>query len=135
MSIDSVANFLTIIRNGVARSKSFVTSPYSRLNMALLDILKDEGFIIDFACVQNGAHQAINVYLKYVDGESVIHAIDRVSSPGRRCYVRINATGKNSLKPVIDGLGVSILTTSHGIVSHKKAKELGIGGEVICTVW
>lgn len=135
MSIDSVANFLTIIRNGVARSKAFVVTPYSRFNVALLEILKDEGFITDFAVVQDEQRQTIKIFLKYVDGESVIHAIDRVSTPGRRCYVRINATGKHGLKPVIDGLGVSILTTSNGVVTHKKAKELGMGGEVICTVW
>lgn len=136
MSIDSIANFLTIIRNGVARSKAFVVAPYSRVNMALLAILKDEGFIMDFGPAQNGVHQVINIYLKYVDGESVIHELDRISTPGKHCYVRIKATkGKHELKPVVDGLGVSILTTSRGIMSHKKAKDLGIGGEVICTVW
>ena len=70
------------------------------------------------------------MFLKYVDGESVIHEIKRISTPGRRDY-----KGVANIKPVIGGFGVSILTTSKGIISHKKAKELGIGGEIICTVW
>ena len=80
--------------------------------------------------LKQDSRKYIKVFLKYVDGESVIHEIKRISPPGRRDYKTAA-----DVKPVIGGLGLSILTTSKGIISHKQAKELGIGGEVICTVW
>ena len=131
MSIDSIGNFLTIIRNGILVSKPFVVVPYAKMRQSIAQILKDEGFIRDFAVVADDASKKqIKVLFKYVDGESVIHEITRISKPSRRSY-----TGSNEIKPVINGLGLSILTTSKGVVSHKKAVELGVGGEVICTVW
>ncbi len=130
MSIDVIGDFLTIIRNGLMASKSFVLAPHSRLKMEVATILKDEGFIKDAVAVDQDSKKCIKVFLKYVDGESVIHEIKRISTPGRRSY-----KGAINIKPVIGGLGVSILTTSKGIISHKQAKELGIGGEVMCTVW
>lgn len=130
MSIDSIGNFLTIIRNGVMISKSFVTSPYSKMREALAVILKDEGFIRSFEVSEENGKKQLKIFLKYVDGESVIHEIKRLSKPSRRLYA-----GIKEVKPVIGGLGLSILTTSHGVISHKKAKELGVGGEIICTVW
>ena len=74
--------------------------------------------------------KALKVVLKYVDNESVIHEITRVSKPSRRLY-----NGRDTIKPVIGGLGLSILTTDRGLLSHKKAKQIGVGGEIICTVW
>lgn len=130
MSIDSIGNFLTIIRNGVMISKSFVTSPYSKMREALAVILKDEGFIRSFEVSEENGKKQLKIFLKYVGGESVIHEIKRLSKPSRRLYA-----GIKEVKPVIGGLGLSILTTSHGVISHKKAKELGVGGEIICTVW
>lgn len=130
MSIDTIGDFLTIIRNGLMASKLFVVAPYSRLKFEIATILKDEGFLKDVTVVEDGSKKFLKVFLKYVDGESVIHQLDRVSTPGRRNY-----KGTLYIKPVIGGLGVSILTTSKGVISHKKAKELGIGGEVMCTVW
>jgi len=137
MSLDVIGDFLTIIRNGLSRSKQSVVAPYSRMREAIARILKDEGFIRDYIVVDGvPSEKSIKVILKYVDGESVIHEIQRISTPGRRRYVKIaKARGIKRLKPVIGGLGLSILTTSRGLVSHKKAKELGIGGEVVCTVW
>jgi small subunit ribosomal protein S8 len=132
MSVDSIADFITIIRNGVMVSKSFVTAPYSNMRNSIAQILKDEGFIHDFS-VMNGdtdTKKLIKISLKYVDGESVIHEITRVSKLGRRVYV-----GNKEIKPVIGQLGVSILTTSRGVIANKKAKQLNVGGEVICTVW
>ncbi len=128
--MDSIGNFLTIIRNGTAVSKRVVIAPYSRVRAAIAEILKSEGFIKDFTTETLDGHQVLRVYLKYVDGESVIHEIKRVSKPGRRYY-----TGINGLKPVVSGLGLSILTTSKGIMSHKEAKKLNVGGEVMCSVW
>ena len=132
MSIDSIADFLTIIRNGVMVSKSFVTAPYSKMRHSIAQILKNEGFITDFVILNadSDAKKTLKVVLKYVDGESVIHEIQRVSKPGRRVYV-----GNKEIKPVIGQLGVSILTTSRGVIANKQAKKLSVGGEVICTVW
>lgn len=130
MSIDVIGDFLTIIRNGLMSSKLFVTVPYSRVKAEIAEILKDEGFIKDFAITDEDGKKSVKIFLKYVNGESVIHELKRISTPGRRSY-----KGTANIKPVIGGLGLSILTTSKGIISHKKAKELGVGGEVICTVW
>jgi small subunit ribosomal protein S8 len=130
MSIDSIGDFLTIIRNGLMRSMADVKAPYSRLRFDVAGILKDEGFVKDVLVVEKDNKKFIKVFLKYVDGESVIHEIKRVSTPGRRYYA-----SAHELKPVIGGLGVSILTTSHGIFTNKKAKQKSIGGEIICTVW
>ena len=132
MSVDSIADFITIIRNGVMVSKSFVTAPYSKMRYSIAQILKDEGFIYDFAIINtdSDSRKLLKVVLKYVDGESVIHEIQRVSKPGRRVYA-----GNKEIKPVIGQLGVSIVTTSRGVIDNKKAKKLNVGGEVICTVW
>lgn len=130
MSIDVIGDFLTTIRNGLMSSKSFVVTPFSGINLEIAHILKSEGFIKDASVVEEDSKRFIKVFLKYVDGESVIHEIKRVSRPGRRNY-----KGASDIRPVIGGLGLSILTTNKGVISHLKAKELGIGGEVICTVW
>jgi len=129
--MDSIANFLTIIRNGVHASKTFVVAPHSKLSLAIGGILRDEGFIKD--CIeieQEPGKKALKVVLKYVDGESVIHEIERASKSSLRYYV-----GARTIRPVIGGLGISILTTSQGVITNKKAEQLGVGGEVICTVW
>lgn len=130
MSIDVIGDFLTIIRNGIMSSKLFVVAPYSKVKAEVAEILKDEGFIKDFAITDEDGKKSVKIFLKYVGGESVIHELTRISTPGRRSY-----KGAANIKPVIGGLGLSILTTSKGIISHKKAKELGVGGEIICTVW
>jgi small subunit ribosomal protein S8 len=132
MSVDSIADFITIIRNGVMVSKSFVLAPHSKMRESIAQILKDEGYIHDFVIVSTDSdvRKKIKVVLKYVDGESVIHEIQRVSKPGRRVYA-----GNKEIKPVIGQLGVSILTTSRGVIVNKQAKKLNVGGEIICTVW
>ena len=131
MSIDTIGDFLTIIRNGRMVSKPSVVAPYSRVKHAIADILKSEGFIRGCEVIENtSGRKVLKLSLKYVNGESVIHEITRKSTPGRRVY-----TGACSIKPVIGGLGLSIVTTSRGLLTHKKAKSLGVGGEVICTVW
>lgn len=131
MSVDSIGDFLTIIRNGIMVSKPFIQAPHSKMRHAIAQILKEEGFIKDITVVDGENNsKLLKVFLKYVDDESVIHHIQRVSRPGRRAY-----EGVGAIKPVIGGLGLSILTTNKGIISHKKAKQLGVGGEIICTVW
>src|SRR5580704_6513080 len=128
--MDSIANFLTRIRNGAMVNKPSVTAPHSTQIAAIADILLQEGFIKNVQVAQHEGFPVLKVVLKYVDGESVIHEIERQSKPSRRLY-----TGVDSIEPVIGGLGLSILSTNKGIISHKQAKKLRVGGEVMCTVW
>lgn len=131
MSVDTIGNFLTIIRNGIMASKHAVFIPYSTLKLSVANILLQEGFVKECSVVDvETTKKSIKVVLKYVDGESVIHELKRVSKPGRRCYA-----GINEVKPVIGGLGISVLSTNRGVITNKEAKNLGVGGEVICTVW
>src|SRR5581483_7650075 len=131
MSVDSIGNFLTIIRNGVAASKPFVITPYSKMSHEIAQLLAKEGFIKDCEVVdKDKSVKSLKVILKYVNNESVIHEIVRASTPGCRYYV-----GSQNIKPIIGGLGISILTTNKGVLSNSQAKKLGVGGEVLCTVW
>ena len=132
MSIDILGNFLTIIRNGIARSKSSVVLPYSKLKYDLALVLQEEGFIsgIEVAHENDVVNKQLKIFLKYVNNESVIHEITRVSKPSRRVYA-----GVGNIKPVIGGLGVSVLTTNKGLLTDKTAKKMRVGGEIICTVW
>ncbi len=130
MSIDAIGNFLTIIRNGMMVRKRVVTAPHSMMKQRIADVLKQEGYIKDFAVEADGAKRTITLFLKYVSGESVIHEITRVSKPSRRYFER-----KNNMTSVVGGLGISILTTNQGILTDKKAREMNVGGEVICHVW
>lgn len=130
MSKDVIADFLTVVRNGIVRSKSSVEIGYSRLRYEIAQILKEEGFVVDVLLEEQAAQKTIKVVLKYVDGESVIHEITRISKPSRRIY-----TGVDRVKPVISGLGVSILTTNKGVMTDRVARKHRVGGELICTVW
>ena len=130
MSKDVIANFLTIVRNGIARSKSYVTSDYSSFRYEIAKILKQEGYITDVLVVDQENQKKLKIVLKYVEGESVIHEIKRISKPSRRIYRSVDA-----IKPVIGGLGVNILTTSKGTMTDKTAEKQRVGGELICTVW
>lgn len=129
MSIDTVGDFLTIIRNGVAASKPFVIASYSNFKYQIAQILKDEGFIRDVV-IEDDGHKNLKIFLKYMNGESVIHEITRISKPGRRVY-----EGVSNFKPVIGGLGLAILTTNRGVMTNKQARQLAVGGEVVCTIW
>jgi len=131
MSIDTVGNFLTSIRNGLLASKREVTVPFSRMRQGIAQVLKDEGFIRDFKKTDGERNRSfLTVYLKYVDGESVIHELKRISKPGRRHYEKLK-----NVEPVIGGLGISILSTNAGIITDKQAKKLSVGGEILCHVW
>ena len=130
MSIDRIGDFLTVIRNGIRVSKPFIVSPYSAIKNEVARILVSEGFVRDCSVVELENKKYIKVALKYVDGESVIHEITRISTPGRRFY-----TGGETIAPVIGGLGVSILTTNRGVMTHRSARQHKVGGEVICTIW
>ncbi len=128
--MDTIGNFLTVIRNGVLVSKPFVVTPYSRMNKGIAELLLKEGFIRSVQEVEEGDKKRLKIALKYMNGESVIHELKRVSKLSRRHYASVG-----EIKPVIGGLGISILTTNRGVITQKDAKKLGVGGEVICTVW
>lgn len=130
MSVDSIGNFLTVIRNGLMSSKRTVIVPFSNEKVGILHVLKDEGFIKDYQKIEEDNKAHLKIHLKYVNGESVIHELTRISKPGRRHYSSVN-----NIEPVIGGLGIAILSTSRGIISDKNAKRLMVGGEVICRVW
>lgn len=131
MSVDAIGNFLAIIRNGLLVSKRFVVAPHSVIKSRIAEILLQEGFIKDFQMIEDETgKRSLKVYLKYVDGESVIHEITRISTPGKRTY-----RGTHSLGHVIGNLGISILSTNRGVITDKRARELSVGGEVLCTVW
>ncbi len=126
---DPIADFLTRIRNGQQARKKRVLSPSSTKKVAIATVLKDEGYIEDFFVEAVGAKKIITVTLKYFDGKPVIERIDRISKPSLRVY-----KGKEGLPKVLGGLGVSIISTSQGMVSDRKARATGLGGEVICVV-
>tara|TARA_B100000902_G_C26935552_1_gene728430 strand:+ start:351 stop:743 length:393 start_codon:yes stop_codon:yes gene_type:complete len=128
---DPISDMLTRIRNAMAVDKRFVDIPVSNMKKRIAFVLKQESYIKDFVFVKDGIDSKIRIFLKYdIKGNAVITNIERVSKPGRRVYVN-----QNQLPRVLDGLGISILSTSKGVLSNKVAKRFGIGGEVICNVW
>ena len=129
---DPIADFLTRIRNGLAAKKRWVDVPSSSLKKRISFVLKEEKFINDFFFITSeGNKEVIRIFLKYdYNGDPVIENIKRVSKPGLRVYV-----GAGEAPRVLDGLGVSIISTSKGVLSNKKAKQLGVGGELLCEVF
>ena len=128
---DPVADYLTRIRNGQSRLKKFVDIPCSNLKKRISYILKEEHFVRDFIEIKDNKQNILRVFLKYdFENEPVIHGIKRISKPGCRIYA-----DSDKLPRVLNGLGISILTTSKGVISNKKAKQLSVGGEVLCHVW
>lgn len=126
---DPIADMLTRIRNGQKARKVSVQMPSSSAKVAVARVLKDEGYITDFATEEDGAKATLTVELKYFEGRPVIDRIQRVSKPGLRIYRR-----RQELPKVLGGLGVAIVSTSAGVMSDRQAREQGIGGEVICVV-
>jgi len=128
---DPLGDMLTRIRNAAMRSKSTVRSPSSKLRVRVLDVLKDEGFIRGYEVIDTGDHKPeIEISLKYHEGTPVIRELKRISTPGRRYY-----TGVTTIPQVRNGLGVSIVSTSKGVMSDTKARAENVGGEVLCTVF
>ncbi len=126
---DPISDMLTRIRNGQKARMLSVSMPASKAKEAVARVLKDEGYITDFAVDGDGAGRSMTVELKYFEGVPVIERIQRASRPGLRIY-----RGKESLPKVLGGLGVAIVSTSAGVMSDREAREKGIGGEVICIV-
>ena len=132
MMTDPIADYLTRIRNGINARKEMVEMPCSKLKVGISSTLEGEGFISGWGISQDTrGRDLIQVKLKYAgDNVSMISGLKRASRPGRRLYV-----GKKELPNVLGGMGLAIMTTSRGVMSERKARELGVGGEVICLVW
>jgi small subunit ribosomal protein S8 len=133
MMTDPIADMLTRIRNAVRVERPNVTMPLSKVKRGLAEVLKREGYIWGFEEVESQGESVpeLRIELKYgPNGERVIRHIKRVSKPGRRVYAR--ATG---LRPVLNGLGISIISTSRGVISDREARQRNLGGEVLCELW
>ncbi|MBM4128508.1 MAG: 30S ribosomal protein S8 [Nitrospira sp.] len=130
MFTDPIADMLTRVRNAVRIKAEKVDVPASRMKVEIAKILKEEGFIKSYKILKDKRQGVLRIVLKYVEDESVISGLKRVSRPGRRVYV-----GKKEIPPVLGGIGVAILTTSKGIMTDKTSRREGVGGEVICHVW
>ncbi|SRR5258708_6957285 len=148
MMTDPLADMLTRIRNANRIERPVVDMPATKLKIAVAQVLKEEGFILDYQVGRIGTDEngqptfepetdmsvpkiVLRIFMKYgLEGERVIRAIDRASKPGRRLYRH-----STQLKPVLDGLGISILSTSKGVISDRRARAQRLGGELLCTVW
>jgi small subunit ribosomal protein S8 len=148
MMTDPIADMLTRLRNGNRIERPVVDMPATKLKRAIAQVLKDEGFILDYQVGSmtegeaghhdfkddpdaKGKDAVLRVYMKYgPEGERVIRHIQRASKPGHRLY-----RGHSDLKPVLDGLGIAILSTSRGVLSDRQARAQRLGGELLCTVW
>ncbi len=126
---DPIADMLTRIRNAQSVNKANVSMPASKLKSAIAGVLKDEGYIDDFAVQAVEGKPQLNISLKYYAGRPVIEKIERVSRPGLRIY-----RGTQNIPAVMNGLGVTIVSTSKGVMTDRKARAAGIGGEVLCVV-
>ena len=130
MSInDPIGDFLTRIRNGQQARKKYVVSPSSNARVAVAAVLKEEGYIAEFTVTAEGNKKTISVVLKYFAGKPVIEKLQRISTPSLRVY-----KGKDELPKVLGGLGVAIISTPKGVVSDRRARADGQGGEIICLV-
>lgn len=133
---DPIADMLTRIRNAVMVGHSNVAMPSSKLKIAIAKIMKEEGYIGAFEVVdgQSPGHKVLRIRLKYVgerrERKPVITGLERISRPGRRVY-----TGKREIPWVLSGMGVAILSTPKGVMTGQRARQLGVGGEVLCKVW
>jgi small subunit ribosomal protein S8 len=148
MMTDPIADLLTRIRNANRIERAVVDIPANKVKRSIAQVLKDEGFILDYQVGDvtpgaaghteftprenaSGSKAVVRVFLKYgPDGEKVIRRIERASRPGRRLYRR-----HDQLKPVLDGLGIAIISTSRGVMSDRQARANRLGGELLCTVW
>ena len=126
---DPIADMLTRIRNAQATEKVSVFVPSSKVKQAIAQVLKDEGYIEDFAVRSNDGKAMIEIGLKYYAGKPVIEKLERVSRPGLRIY-----KGRDDIPRVMNGLGVAIVSTSKGVMTDRRARETGVGGEVLCVV-
>jgi len=131
MMTDPIADMLTRIRNAVRVERPHVDMPLSKVKRGLAEVLKREGYIWDWEEVEAVPARHLRVHLKYgPNGERVIRHLRRVSKPGRRVY-----SGATKLKPVLNGLGICVISTSRGVISDREARQRKLGGEVLCEIW
>lgn len=126
---DPIADLLTRIRNAQMVARQTVSAPSSKVKVAIAQVLKDEGYIDDFQVKDENGHPELEITLKYYAGRPVIERIERVSRPGLRVYKK-----RDDIPQVMNGLGVAIVTTSKGVMTDRKARATGLGGEVLCYV-
>jgi small subunit ribosomal protein S8 len=127
---DPVADYLARIRNAISAKHDKVDIPASRVKIEITRILKEEGFIQNYKIQEDRVQGTIRVFLKYSDGSAVITGLKQVSKPGRRIYAH-----KDKVPKVVGGLGISIISTSRGIMTGDQSQRTGVGGEVLCQVW
>jgi small subunit ribosomal protein S8 len=126
---DPIADMLTRIRNAQMVEQPSVSMPSSKVKIAIAQVLKDEGYIEDFRISSDRAKPALEIALKYYAGRPVIEKIERISRPGLRIY-----RGKEAIPTVMNGLGIAVVSTSRGVMTDRKARAAGVGGEVLCIV-
>ncbi len=128
---DPLADMITRIRNAVMVNFRTVEVPLSTLKVGVAKVLKDEGFIEDYQILKETVQGTMRINLKYgANGEKVVTGLRRVSKPGKRIYVK-----SDKIPKVMSGLGIAVLSTSKGIITDRQARQLGVGGEVLCNVW
>ena len=127
---DPIADMLTRIRNGITARHDSVLIPASKMKMSIAMALKDEGFIADYSVLKGSPERMIKVTLKYVDGQSALVGIERMSKPGLRVYV-----GSSGIPRVYGGLGIAMLSTPKGVMTGRQAWKQHLGGELLCYVW
>ena len=131
MMTDPIADMLTRIRNAIQIERPYVDIPSSTLKVGIAEALQREGYIWDFQVIEQPPQNLLRINLKYgPSGEVVIQKIVRTSMPGRRVYSKVK-----DMSDVLQGMGVSILSTSKGVLSNREARQQGVGGEVLCTIW
>lgn len=128
---DPIADLLTRIRNALRIERPNVDIPSSKLKVGIAEVLQREGYIWDFEVIEHAPQNILRVNLKYgPNGERVIQQLKRVSKPGRRHYVAVS-----DVPEVLDGLGISVLSTNQGVLSNREARSQNVGGEVLCSIW
>lgn len=128
---DPIADYLTRIRNAIKARKRTVSMPSSKMKVHLCEVLKKEGFISNYSVEQENAFRTLTVELKYDDqNQSAIEGLKRISKPGQRIYAK-----KDEIPSIRHGLGISIITTSHGVMTDREAIKNNVGGEIICAIW
>jgi small subunit ribosomal protein S8 len=131
MTTDPIADFLTRIRNGTRARHARVDLPSSNLKVELARILKEEGYVANYKVVEEKGKKTLRVFLRYTpDRRSVITDLKRISRPGSRRYI-----AKTGIRPVVGGMGISILSTPRGLMTGQTARKAGVGGELMCEVW
>ena len=129
---DPIADMLTRVRNASLAKNEKVDVPSSRIKNELASLMRQEGFISNFKIIKDRKQDILRIYLKYEaeTESSVIHGLTRVSKPGRRVY-----SNKREIPKVLNGIGISVLSTSKGLITDRAAREVGLGGEIICKIW